>query len=125
MRRSLRTRPATEHLFVIIQPMKPTVVNHRLRCSHIAKSSVLFVLFTLDLFAANLSPRWRWSNPRPHGANIFDSALGFGLTVHVAERGQIFTSEDLVFCQPRLSGTTSALRAVTFFGSRLVITGEN
>ncbi|HYG36318.1 MAG TPA: hypothetical protein VEC99_16110, partial [Clostridia bacterium] len=68
--------------------------------------------------------RWRWSNPAPHGGNVFDMTYGFGLAVQVAERGQIYTSEDLVFWTPRDSGTTNSLRAVTFFGSRLIITGE-
>ena len=79
---------------------------------------------SLALGAAALPARWRWSNPAPLGANIFDMAYGFGLTVAVAERGQIFTSDDLGFWEPRESGTTNSLRAVTFFGSRLVITGE-
>ncbi|MEW6305943.1 MAG: hypothetical protein AB1705_20905 [Verrucomicrobiota bacterium] len=51
-------------------------------------------------------------------------AYHLGVTVQVAERGQIYTSEDLSFWQPRVSGTTNSLRAVTFFGDRLVITGE-
>jgi hypothetical protein len=75
-------------------------------------------------FAAALPSRWRWSHPAPFGGNIFDMTYGLGLTVAVAERGQIFTSDDLVFWEPRESGTTNSLRAVTFFGNRLVITGE-
>src|SRR5258705_13207156 len=86
------------------------------------------VLFWLTmptgLSAAYLPTHWRWSNPSPHGGNIFDMAYGFGLTVAVTERGQIFTSEDLRFWRPRESGTTNSLRAVTFFGRRLIITGE-
>src|SRR5881628_776666 len=77
-----------------------------------------------NLPAASLPTHWRWSNPSPHGGNIFDMAYGFGLTVAVTERGQIFTSEDLRFWQPRDSGTTNSLRAVTFFNGRLIITGE-
>jgi hypothetical protein len=68
--------------------------------------------------------RWRWSNPTPHGGNVFDMTYGLGLAVQVAERGQIYTSEDLVFWEPRASQTTNSLRAVTFFGKRLIITGE-
>lgn len=68
--------------------------------------------------------RWRWSNPAPHGGNVFDMAYGFGLTVQVCERGQLYTSDDLRLWYPRSSGTTNALRAVTFFGSRLLVTGE-
>lgn len=69
--------------------------------------------------------RWRWSNPAPHGGNVFDMTYGLGLTVQVCERGQIYTSEDLQLWQPRTSGTTNALRATTFFGSRLLVTGES
>jgi len=85
---------------------------------------VLLLAAALDLSAAQLPARWRWSNPSPHGGNIFDMAYGFGLTVAVTERGQIFTSEDLSFWQPRDSGVTNSLRAVTFFNGRLIITGE-
>ena len=69
--------------------------------------------------------RWRWSNPAPHGGNVFDMAYGLGLTVQVCERGQIFTSEDLLLWHPRTSGTTNALRATAFFGNRLLVTGES
>jgi hypothetical protein len=86
---------------------------------------ILTLLATvLQASAAQLPNRWRWSNPLPHGGNIFDMAYGFGLTVAVTERGQIFTSEDLVFWEPRESGVTNSLRAVTFFKGRLIIAGE-
>jgi len=71
--------------------------------------------------------RWRWSNPLPHGNNIVDmtySALP-GLAVQVTERGQIYTTADLDLWLPRDSGVTNALRAVTFFGTRVVVTGES
>lgn len=85
---------------------------------------MLAFLAVSQVFAAQLPTRWRWSNPSPHGGNIFDMAYGVGLTVAVAERGQIFTSEDLLFWEPRDSGVTNSLRAVTFFRNRLIITGE-
>lgn len=69
--------------------------------------------------------RWRWSNPAPHGGNVFDMTYGLGLTVQVCERGQIYTSEDLQLWNPRTSGTTNALRSTVFFGSRLLVTGES
>lgn len=91
----------------------------------LAAPFILGLLFaSLTTFSAPLPSRWRWSNPVPFGGNIFDMAYGLGLTVAVTERGQIFTSDDLVFWEPRDSGTTNSLRAVTFFGERLVITGE-
>src|SRR5689334_21753723 len=70
---------------------------------------------------------WRWSNPKPHGGNIVDLAFSpaLGLAVQVAERGQIYTSFDLKLWVPRSSGTTNDLRAVTFLGGRVVVTGES
>src|SRR5439155_14830387 len=81
---------------------------------------------SLDSHGANFPLRWRWSNPRPHGNNVLDMAYSplLGLGVQVAERGQLYTSDDLSTWLPRDSGVTNALRAVTFFGSRIVITGE-
>lgn len=76
------------------------------------------------LHAGTMPLRWRWSNPTPFGGDIYDMTYGLGLTVAVTERGGIHTSEDLIFWEPRDSRTTNALRAVTFFGNRLVITGE-
>ena len=85
---------------------------------------LMLLMAAADLPGAHVPARWRWSNPTPHGGNIFDMAYGVGLTVAVTERGQVFTSEDLQFWQPRESGTTNSLRAVTFFNGRLIITGE-
>jgi hypothetical protein len=80
-----------------------------------------------DSSGANFPLRWRWSNPRPHGNNVLDMAYSplLGLGVQVAERGQVYTSDDLSNWLPRDSGVTNALRAVTFFGTRIVITGES
>jgi hypothetical protein len=75
--------------------------------------------------AATLPLAWRWSNPYPHGNNIIDMAYANGLAVQVAERGQIYTSADSQSWIPRDSHTTAALRAVTFFNGRIIITGEN
>lgn len=88
-------------------------------------SLLAWLLVVVGGHATDRPLRWRWSNPAPHGGNVFDMAYGFGLTVQVCERGQIYTSEDLLLWHPRASGTTNALRATTFFGSRLLITGES
>lgn len=76
--------------------------------------------------AVDFPLRWRWSNPAPHGNNIIEMAYSSaqGLWVQVSERGQIFTSYDLEIWTPRESGTTNALRAVTFAGNRILVTGE-
>ena len=82
---------------------------------------------SLESLGANFPLRWRWYNPRPHGNNVLDMAYSpvLGLGVQVAERGQLYTSDDLSTWLPRDSGVTNALRAVTFFGSRIVVTGES
>ncbi len=70
--------------------------------------------------------RWRWSNPTPHGNNINDMAYSFPLllAVQVADRGQIYTSDNLDLWIHRDSGTTDLLLGVTFFGSRILVAGE-
>lgn len=77
--------------------------------------------------AADFPLRWRWSNPQPHGGNVVDMAYAplLGLGIQVAERGQIYTSSDLDLWLPRDTLLTNALRAVTFSGQRIVVTGEN
>ena len=82
---------------------------------------------SLDSHGVNFPLRWRWSNPRPHGNNVLDMAYSplLGLGVQVTERGQLYTSDNLSTWLPRDSGVTNALRAVTFFGPRIVITGES
>ena len=80
---------------------------------------------SFDLAAANPSLTWRWSNPRPHGNNIIDMAYLDGLAIQVCDRGQLYASTDLSTWIPLDSHTTNSLRAVTFFGSRVVATGEN
>lgn len=77
--------------------------------------------------AADGALRWRWSNPRPHGGNVVDMAYSavVGQAIQVAELGQIYSTADFSIWIPRESGTTSDLRAVTFMGSRIIVTGQN
>ena len=87
----------------------------------------LFVLLGVlpELQAIILPPIWRWSNPTPHGANVYAMAYVGGTYVQVCECGQIFTSDDAQTWLPPDSGTTLALRAITLFGGRVIITGES
>jgi len=90
--------------------------------------AILLWIGALNLFAVEFPLRWRWSNPAPHGNNIIGMAYlpaPAQLGVQVTERGQIYTSDDLIFWIPRESGTTSNLRSVAFLGSRIVVVGEN
>lgn len=96
------------------------------RCSIIQIVCLLAACLSANTFAGVQFPlTWRWSNPTPHGGNVVDMAYNSGLYVQVAERGQIFTSEDLVTWIPRESHTTRSLRGVTFLGGRIVISGES
>lgn len=86
------------------------------------QGSVLAVLLACSAAHAAVPLNWRWSNPTPHGANIYDMAYSQGgLLAQVGEAGQLFTSVDLVQFRPRPTGVTNSLRGVTWFGSRLVI----
>ncbi len=78
----------------------------------------------LETNAANLAPRWRWSNPLPHGGNVYGMAYGLDLTVQVAERGQLYSSENLIDWMPYDTGTTNTLLAAVFFNDRLIAVGE-
>jgi hypothetical protein len=86
---------------------------------------LVFLSMLPGLHAIILPPIRRWSNPTPHGANVYDMAYIGGTYVQVGECGQVFTSEDAQTWVPPESGTTLALRSVTLFGGRAVITGEN
>jgi len=96
----------------------PFVIRH---------SSFLAVLLAFTTSAVDFPLRWRWSNPLPHGGNVVDMdySAALGLGVQVAERGQIFVTDDLDLWLPRDTFLTNALRGVAFFGQRLVIVGEN
>src|SRR5207244_4104120 len=38
---------------------------------------------------------WRWSNPKPHGDEVFDFASTGGFFLEACERGRIYLSDDL------------------------------
>jgi hypothetical protein len=78
------------------------------------------VYLSLDSKAAP----WRWSNPEPHGATIYDVASFGSLVVAVGEFGQVYTSDDLIEWMPRRTGVTNSLRSATFFGAQLVVTAS-
>lgn len=68
---------------------------------------------------------WRWSNPQPNGNNIVDMTWNGTLGVQVAELGQIYTSPDMQNWVPCVNKNTNNLQAVRFFGSRIVVCGQN
>src|SRR5208283_4509562 len=68
---------------------------------------------------------WRWSNPTPHGNDIFGMAWNGYLSVQVCDNGQVYTGTDFLGWVPQNSGTTNDLETVTFFGNRIIIVGAN
>jgi photosystem II stability/assembly factor-like uncharacterized protein len=93
----------------------------------------VFLLTLTAVLAAHTLPaansqnlRWRFSNPEPHGNNIFKMGYSssLGMAVSVAERGQFHYSLDLVNWELGESHTNKALRGVTFLNDRLIITGQ-
>jgi hypothetical protein len=79
---------------------------------------------SLQITTAELSPRWRWSNPDPHGANLRALVHYEGSILQFAERGQIYASDPLYRWVPIASGTLRDLRAATGFGGKLIVTAE-
>ncbi len=88
---------------------------------------LFYVLGAILMWGSGLAAalRWHWSNPRPFGNNIADIAWrSNGVYVAAADHGQLFTSDDLVSWRTLETGTTLALRGVTYLGNRLLAVGE-
>ncbi|MGB0579181.1 MAG: hypothetical protein ACPGVU_05710 [Limisphaerales bacterium] len=92
---------------------------HRFVATALALASPLFA-------ANNTNLDWRFSNPLPHGNNVFNMEYSpaLALGVQVCERGRFYHSSDLVNWTPGVSGTTRSLRSVTFLNNRIIVTGE-
>src|SRR5688572_28609381 len=71
-----------------------------------------------------LGSPWRFSNPRPHGNNIYDMQFRDGVVWQVGDRGRLYTSPDLDQWTPHETGTSKSLRGLTFFGANVFICGE-
>lgn len=95
-----------------------------LRHRRFTPSLLALLLGGLVAPAVELPLRWRWSNPRPHGNNLNDLAVRAGRHVVVGDRGRVYASENLVSWTVQPAPTTRQLRAVTFFGTRVIATGE-
>lgn len=87
--------------------------------------AVLLVLAALPAGAAGLPLVWQWSNPLPHGNNIIDVARRDAFWIQVAERGQIYTSDDFLSWTQHSTPTRRALRSVAFLNQRILIVGES
>lgn len=87
--------------------------------------AVVWAWLALAGVIAEAGPNWRWSNPAPQGANVFDVANFGSLTVQVGEFGQIYASDDLNSWMPRRTGVTNSLRSALFLNGRLVVSGSS
>lgn len=86
----------------------------------------LALLLTLaaapHLSAAGLE--WLWSNPLPHGNNVYDMAAADGLQVQVGDRGRVYSSRSDLSWRTHLTGTTRSLRGVCFLGNQVLVCGQ-
>ena len=87
-------------------------------------TAIVAALLSAGSQAAQLPLTWRWSNPTPHGNNLSDMIFRDGYLIQIGERGQIYSTGDLVSWIPGGGRTTNSLRAITTFGSQIVIVGE-
>jgi hypothetical protein len=87
--------------------------------------AVLWAWLFLVGAVVEAGPAWRWSNPAPQGASVFDIANFGSLTMQVGEWGQIYASDDLNSWMPRRTGVTNHLRSALFLNGRLVVSGAN
>lgn len=121
-------------LFATIH-MLPPILRDGLRCrrnstptrSHLCCALFLFFGSFLHALAGTTNLNWRWSNPQPFGNNITALAYGGTNTAYVAacDRGQLYSSTDLVSWQSQYTGTRRALRAALYVGTNLVVAGES
>jgi hypothetical protein len=87
--------------------------------------AVLWAFLALAGLVVQAGPNWRWSNPAPQGASVFDIANFGSLTMQVGEWGQVYASDDLNSWMPRRTGVTNHLRSALFFNGRLVVSGAS
>jgi hypothetical protein len=69
--------------------------------------------------------RWRWSNPLPHGNNVFDMLVASDLAVQVGDAGSAYVQGLDERWAPAWTGVTNYLRGVAVMGERLLVVGEN
>jgi photosystem II stability/assembly factor-like uncharacterized protein len=86
--------------------------------------TLLTVLAPISLLAQPSSLPWRWSNPRPHGNNVYDLAFRDGWYWLACDRGQLYAGTNRFVWTAVPTGTTRALRGVTFFGDQVIVCGE-
>ena len=66
---------------------------------------------------------WRWSNPLPHGNNVYDMAFRNGTYWQVTDRGQVYASGNRFQWSLISSGTTNALRGMAFADPQVIFCG--
>ncbi|MBN2506218.1 MAG: hypothetical protein JXQ71_05940 [Verrucomicrobia bacterium] len=87
---------------------------------------ILLACAAVACAAAELNPdRWRWSNPLPHGNNVFDLLVSGDLAVEVGDAGTLYVQWDGGRWAPAITGVSNYLRSVTLFGLRFIAVGEN
>jgi hypothetical protein len=90
----------------------------------LCRPSFLWCVFMAGAVAAEDPPMpWRWSNPLPHGNNVYDQAVRDGTYWQVTDRGQVYASSDRLHWNLVASGTTNALRGIAFTDAQVILCG--
>lgn len=90
----------------------------------LCRAPLLWLLCVAGGFAAEEAPLpWRWSNPLPHGNNVYDQAFRNGTYWQVTDRGQVYASANRVQWNLVTSGTTNTLRGIAFADPHVILCG--
>lgn len=90
----------------------------------LCRSPLLCLLCVAGGFAADEPPLpWRWSNPVPHGNNVYDQAFRNGTYWQVTDRGQVYASGNRVHWSLVATGTTNTLRGIAFADPHVIVCG--
>lgn len=82
--------------------------------------------FGITANAVEVRPeRWRWSNPLPHGNNVFDMLVASDVAVQVGDGGTVYVQGLDERWAPAVTGVTNYLRGVALMGERFLVVGEN
>jgi len=79
----------------------------------------------LGSFAEVRPERWRWSNPLPHGNNVFDMLVTTDLAVQVGDGGTVYVQRSDERWALAVTGVTNYLRGVALMEERVIAVGEN
>lgn len=83
------------------------------------------LMITIQAWADLNSDRWRWSNPLPHGNNVYDMLVAADFAVQVGDAGSVLIRRGDTQWLPAITGVTNYLRGTALLGDRILVAGEH